>query len=109
MFVLMRTETMQSALCVSMKPIPPISEARLNTYDAPAAAASQASFARRSLVTFSTPSCCWYQRPSGLMSTARMRSKPRAFSSATRCPPMNPPPPVTAASLRRSSSTDGAL
>jgi hypothetical protein len=66
----------------------------------PATASRPAAISRRS-AQFSTPGCRWYQRSTGLISTARMASNPRRFNSATRWPPMNPPAPVTTTSFQR--------
>ena len=93
--MLIRLDSMQRALLPSMKPIPPMSAARLKMYCAPAAASKHAALSRRSSRRFSTPSVTWYHSSSGLTSTARMRSKPCSWKLRTMCAPMNPPPPVT--------------
>src|SRR5918995_4571492 len=90
----MSTLSMHRALLPSMNPMPPMSADRLNTWSAPLTTSRHASRSVRSSVRFSTPTEVWYQRSSGLTSTART-SMPCLTRSATRWPPMNPPAPVT--------------
>src|SRR5205807_917332 len=68
--VLMSTESMHNALLFSMKPIPPMSAARLYTSVDPWRAVRHASISRRSSWRLSLVACNWYQSLSGFRSTA---------------------------------------
>ncbi len=59
--MLIRTLNMQRALLFSMKPMPPMSAARLKTTSTPATAFWQAALSLRSRTRFSTDCDFWYQ------------------------------------------------
>ena len=99
-WVFINTESMHNALLSSMKPIPPMSHARLYTWSHPVSDSATSS-SDTSPTTFSALSWTCHHSDIGLMSTTRT-SKPSASSDATRCPPMNPPPPATSAFTRSS-------
>ena len=60
MCVLVSTESIQSALLCSMKPMPPMSAANWNTASTPSAARRQLALSFRSSERFSTPRVVWY-------------------------------------------------
>src|SRR5215469_2309045 len=95
MWVEMSTESMHSALLFSMKPMPPMSAARLKTVSMPSHALSHTAWTWRSPWRLSTSSKRWYHSSGATMSTPRTFSTPMSRSRATRWPPMNPPAPVT--------------
>src|SRR6266478_2185373 len=90
----MSTLSMQSALFSSMKPMPPISAARLYTAPHPFTAPRQSSRSSRLPCRFSMSSKRWYHSASGFLSTART-SRPWRRRSATKWPPIKPPAPQT--------------
>src|SRR5581483_4496037 len=95
MCVLIRTESMHSALLFSMKPMPPILHARLYTSAAPSTAASQLDLRFKSSCRLSTSSNRWYHSGNGFTSTARRFVCPCRSSPAIKEPPMKPPAPAT--------------
>ena len=97
MWVLSSTDSMHSALLFSMKPMPPMSAARLNTLPMSCAAGSHAS-SRQVGDDALGPFVELIPLASGLQSTARTVA-PASARPATRWPPMNPPAPVTSMGL----------
>ena len=84
----MSTESMHRALLFSMKPMPPMSAARLNTMSVPSVACVAASCSLQvEDEVLGTPSWHWYQPSNGFRSTERTWPAPSSWSRRDEVPP----------------------